>query len=118
MKLGVVFIIGAIWMWYVVVTGVFEIRELFTAPGGSMPDSIEQLRGDAASAATLTPTASATPTPEPTAEPGRHHTVVSGDTMARIAQRYQVTLQRLIAANPAITDPARIEVGQRISIPD
>ncbi len=36
------------------------------------------------------------------------YTVVAGDSMSSIAQRYGVTLNALIAANPHITDPSQI----------
>ncbi len=44
------------------------------------------------------------------------YTVVSGDTMARIAARLGVSLRSLIAENE-IADPTRIEVGQVLQIP-
>jgi LysM repeat protein/Tol biopolymer transport system component len=43
--------------------------------------------------------------------------VQRGDTLFTIAQRFGVSLERLIAANPQIADVNRINVGQRISIP-
>ncbi|MFN8528311.1 MAG: LysM peptidoglycan-binding domain-containing protein [Anaerolineae bacterium] len=45
------------------------------------------------------------------------HTVASGETLARVAQRYGVSLTALLAANPEITNPDRIFVGQQIRIP-
>ncbi len=57
------------------------------------------------------PTASAAPT-----EPTRTHTVAAGDTFYRIAQQYQVTVERLMAANPD-TKPSALRVGQSIRIP-
>ena len=56
------------------------------------------------------PTAPMTPAPE-------IYIVQPGDTLFTIAQRFGVTLERLIMANPQITDPNRINVGQRINIP-
>ena len=44
------------------------------------------------------------------------HTVSSGEALSRIAKRYGVTVQQLIAAN-GIRDPNRIRVGQRLKIP-
>jgi LysM domain/D-alanyl-D-alanine carboxypeptidase len=43
--------------------------------------------------------------------------VRAGDTMILIAKRHGVTLQALLAANPQITNPDRIQVGQNITIP-
>ncbi|MBQ8879972.1 MAG: SafA/ExsA family spore coat assembly protein [Clostridia bacterium] len=45
------------------------------------------------------------------------HTVVRGDTMWRIAVRYQVGLSELAAANPQIKNTALIYPGQQITIP-
>lgn len=44
------------------------------------------------------------------------HTVQSGETLFSIAQRYGLTTRDLMAAN-GITDPDRINVGQKLSIP-
>jgi LysM repeat protein len=46
----------------------------------------------------------------------RQHTVKSGETMIRIAQRYGVKLRTLILANPNI-NPERLKVGQVVRIP-
>ena len=45
------------------------------------------------------------------------YTVSRGDTLYSIARRYGVSLQRLLAANPQITDPNRIYPGQTVVIP-
>ena len=45
------------------------------------------------------------------------HFVKSGETMAGIAKSNDVTLDALLAANPEIQDPNRIQVGQVIVIP-
>jgi nucleoid-associated protein YgaU len=62
--------------------------------------------------ATLAPTA----TPDPGATP-RLYTIKSGDTLRRIAQRFDVTVADILAANPQITDPNHIVPGQVITIP-
>ena len=48
---------------------------------------------------------------------GAAHEVLSGQTLGGIAEDYGVDLADLIAANPNIADPDRIEVGQEINIP-
>lgn len=48
---------------------------------------------------------------------GEVYIVKAGDTMYKIAQRYNISLDDLIDANPQITDPAAINVGQKICIP-
>ena len=44
-------------------------------------------------------------------------TVAQGDTLWAIAARYGVTLEELLAANPTISNPNRIQVGQKVVIP-
>jgi LysM repeat protein len=62
-----------------------------------------------------TPTSTApTPRPEPTA---RFYTIRQGDTLNRIARRFDLTVGQLLTANPSITDPNLIAVGQTITIP-
>ena len=68
---------------------------------------------------TPTPTAtkSPTPTPTPTAttKPSTY-TVVSGDTLTKIANRFGVTLTALMTANK-ITNANSIQLGQKLVIP-
>lgn len=45
------------------------------------------------------------------------YTIQTGDTLWKIAQTNQVALDALVAANPQITDPNQIFVGQVINIP-
>lgn len=45
------------------------------------------------------------------------HTVVYGDTMWKIALKYEVGISEIIAANPQIKNPALIYPGQKIYIP-
>jgi len=45
------------------------------------------------------------------------YTVVRGDTMWKIASRWQVGTSELIAANPQIEDPNLIYPGDRLTIP-
>lgn len=55
-----------------------------------------------------------TPTPEPTPIV---YVIQSGDTLSKIASDHGVTLEQLMAANPAIKDPNKIAEGQQIIIP-
>ncbi len=57
------------------------------------------------------------PPPPPECPGGFIYTVAQGDTMFLIAQRFGVSLQALIAANPQIEDPNMIVPGQRICVP-
>ena len=52
-----------------------------------------------------------------TASAATTHTVVSGDTMWKIAVKHQIGLSEIIEANPQITNPALIYPGQVLSIP-
>jgi LysM repeat protein len=77
---------------------------------------------------TLTPTPSRTPTPSatPTASPVPATSTLSGpityivqqgDLLGNIAKKYGVTIAAIMAANPSLTDPSQIFVGQRLVIP-
>lgn len=46
------------------------------------------------------------------------HTVVSGDTLSKIAAEYDTTLEEVIRANPQIKDPDVIYPGNKVTIPD
>ena len=45
------------------------------------------------------------------------YTVASGDTMSRIASSLGLTFAELLAANPQITNPDVIHVGQELNVP-
>ena len=45
------------------------------------------------------------------------HTVTAGDTLSKIARDNDVSLDALLAANPQITNPNAISVGQVINLP-
>ena len=45
------------------------------------------------------------------------HTVVKGDTMWKIAVKYQVGLSEIISANPNVANPSLIYPGQVMNIP-
>jgi morphogenetic protein associated with SpoVID len=46
------------------------------------------------------------------------HIVKKGETLFNIAQKYNVELDTLIAANPQIADPNVIDVGMKVKIPN
>ncbi len=46
-----------------------------------------------------------------------YHTVRSGDTLGRIATRHGTDVRTILRANPQITNPSIIHVGDRITVP-
>lgn len=60
------------------------------------------------------PSVRLTPSPWPSSLP---YTVRPGDNMAKIAAQFNVPLWELELANPTITDPNHIVVGQVLNIP-
>lgn len=56
------------------------------------------------------------PIPPPCPE-GRLYTVAPGETLSAIATRFGITLSRLLAANPRISNPDLIFAGQVICLP-
>ena len=58
-----------------------------------------------------------TPGPTPTIPAGATtYTVVAGDTLFAIAQRFNLTLDQLLALNPGLTSGSIIQVGQVINV--
>ncbi|MFN8623922.1 MAG: LysM domain-containing protein [Chloroflexota bacterium] len=55
-----------------------------------------------------------TPVPKATAHP---YTVRPNDTLVRIARRFDLTVGQLLTANPQLTDPNLVQVGQVLQIP-
>jgi LysM repeat protein len=88
--------------------GVFFLPALFVGGDGARPSP--------------TPSAAVvTPSPEPTAVPAptpRIYVIKSGDTLSKIARRFDITLDALLAANKdTIKDADKIKVGDEIIIP-
>jgi LysM repeat protein len=76
----------------------------------------------------VAPTAAATQSAQPTQPAGTAapvatispdattYTVVAGDTLSAIAQRYNLTLDQLLALNPGLTRESVIQVGQVLAV--
>jgi len=67
-----------------------------------------------------TPVPLASPSSDPTSAPrptARSYVVRSGDTLSRIARRFDLTVGQLLTANPQLTDPNLLQVGQELVIP-
>jgi hypothetical protein len=45
-----------------------------------------------------------------------YHTVVQGEWLGKIAQKYGVTIEAILKLNPAITNPNLISVGQKVRV--
>ena len=89
----------------------------------SLPTILKGVNGFIAGV-TATPTASAsptadvspTPTPTPTPETVIYR-VKLGDNLGKIAERFQVSIDVIMSANPEITSPELIRAGQELIIP-
>ena len=95
---------------------------LVTQASDSFPGFGEESPSDAASPGATapslpspTPTPTRVPTPTPTPLP-QTYTVQSGDTLALIAERFNVTIEDLAAKN-GILDPNNIFAGQKLELP-
>jgi len=65
------------------------------------------------------PSGSTSTSPSPSPGPTQHiYVVAAGDTLSRIASRFGVSVEQILAANPQIKNPNRIAVGDEIVIPD
>jgi LysM repeat protein len=85
--------------------GVLNIGGEVGAPGASPSAST------AAESPSLEPTVAPAPTPQT-------YTIKSGDTLTKIARRFSLTIDQLLAANKdTIKNPNRISVGDTIIIP-
>lgn len=88
---------------------------------GPMLLGIGDKDGSTGSGATPSATAAeATPTPEVTEVPAptpQVYVVATGDTMSRIAKKFGVTVEQLLAANPQVKNPDKINIGDELTIP-
>jgi LysM domain len=76
--------------------------------------------GSGAASPTPAPTEEVSAEPEPTVPPvptPQVHVVVKGETMSKIAKKYGLTVEELLAANPQIKNPNKIKIGDEITIP-
>jgi LysM repeat protein len=91
---------------------------LFAAPSilkgvGSL---VSGLGSEPTPVASATATPEASPTPEPTPEQVVY-TIKSGDTLFDISQQFQVSVDVILGANPEVTDPGNLKIGQQLIIP-
>jgi LysM repeat protein/lysophospholipase L1-like esterase len=77
----------------------------------------QTLRVPSSLAAVATPASQPEQTPPVvSADPGRLHSVVSGDTLWQLARHFGVSLDQLLEENAGI-DPVRLRVGQTVRLP-
>ena len=86
----------------------FMLPALLGIGGGSSPS--------ASPSGSRAPVASASPTTPP-APTSQVYVIKAGDTLLKVAKRFGLTLDELLAANPQIKDPNKIAEGQEIIIP-
>jgi hypothetical protein len=65
-------------------------------------------------AAAVTPSPAVTPVPAPTPQV---YVVAKGDTVSKIAKRFGLTPEQLLAANPQVKNPDKIAIGDPLTIP-
>ena len=89
----------------------FFVGPMLLGLGGDSPGT-----GGGATPSPAQETASPSPTlpPEPTAQV---YVVAKGDTMSKIAKRFDVTIEQLLAANPQIKNADKIKIGDQLTIP-
>ncbi len=102
---------------------VLAVALSLSACGGSSP-SVSPSAPSSSSAASGAPAQSAGPGASLTASAGPSippagtiYIIRKGDTLYAIARRFHLTLKALRAANPSVTDPTKIRIGQKLVIP-
>jgi hypothetical protein len=87
----------------------FMLPALLGIGGGGSPGG-----SPSASPPAATASAEITPQPAPTAQV---YVIKQKDTLSKVATRFGITLDELLAANPDIKNPDKISIGQQIIIP-
>lgn len=104
----------------IVVAGALAVASITAACGGddepTNAERPEDVTPEVLAESELPPTPTAVPV---VIEPEElTYTVEAGDLLGTIAQRFGLTLDELLAANPQITDPNTIQVGDVVTIPE
>jgi LysM repeat protein len=99
----------------------FLVPSLFGGDGGGVPPAGPASQSPGASlraVVTQAPrqTPDDSPTPTPTPPQVREYTVKSGDTLSGIASKFKVSI-RLVQCYNGITNPDRLQLGQKVRIP-
>jgi LysM repeat protein len=91
----------------------------FSVPSGLptiAPSLIATLEPTIAPSVAPSVNATTPPSVAPVGSP-RTYRIKPGDSLARIAKKFDTTVEEILAANPQITDPNNILVGQVILVP-
>lgn len=104
----------------IVMAGALAVASITAACGGddepTNAERPEDVTPEVLAESELPPTPTAVPV---VIEPEElTYTVEAGDLLGAIAQRFGLTLDELLAANPQITDPNTIQVGDVVTIPE
>jgi hypothetical protein len=104
----------AIWAGLLALAAValFLIPPLLLGGGDGGASASPTPRGTAAVSDAPSPSPTRAPEPTPTT-----YTVKKDDTLSGIAAKYKVTVDDLLAANPDLKDPNRLQIGDKIVIP-
>ncbi len=89
--------------------------------GGSaatpIPSAAPSLPPVSAAPSVPPPTVAPPPSTAPSTATGTTYTVKKGDTLWAISQKYKVTVDAIVKANPSIKDPNQLSIGQKLVIP-
>ena len=88
----------------------FMLPAIIGIGGGGSSSSASPSGSRPAATRSAAPTVEAAPTPVV-------YVIKKGDTLSKVANKFGVDLDALLAANPTIKDPNKISLGQQIVIP-
>ena len=88
----------------------FMLPAIIGIGGGGSSSSASPSGSRPAASASAAPTVVAAPTPVV-------YVIKKNDTLSKVANKFGVELEDLLAANPEIKDPNKISLGQEIVIP-
>lgn len=86
-------------------------------PGASPSPSSSPSQAASPPAASASPSAAESASPSGSASPTTVYVVRKGDTLIAIAKRFHITLAALRKANPHVTDPTKLRIGEKLAIP-
>ena len=92
--------------------GLFMAPFLLKGLGGGGEQASPTTSASGSALPTSVPGPTAVPTPEQVV-----YTIKAGDSLSKIAAKYDVTVEQIMEANPKIKNPNRIAVGDKIIIP-